>query len=204
MEDSNTRPPTLAPVGRMMTDLAVSGAKTGIVVMPELDFAALVPNMPGMLMESPSRGRGKNTVRFNLLPEIQSMSWHDRSTDVGVAREVSEPFDPPGHLFLQREIAPRSVFSTAELMLRARKLLRRARSTFHSTRPSQNAASRMAWKHRPEKHRAPLPQHSREAHASLVQQYLYLDCPRRGFQLDMDILNAPGICAAQTPMYRGG
>ncbi|CAE8600056.1 unnamed protein product [Polarella glacialis] len=142
IEDSINHLPALGPVvtGRMMTDPAISGARTGIVVMPELDFAALVPNMPGMLMESPSRGRGKNTVRFNLLPEIHAI-WNDRSPDVGVVGEVSEPFDPPGHLFLRKEIEPRSVFSTVEMMLRARKLLRRARSTFHSTRPSQNAAS---------------------------------------------------------------
>ncbi|CAE8614820.1 unnamed protein product [Polarella glacialis] len=80
--------------------------ETGPEAMPELDFAALVPNMPGMLMESPCRGRGKNTVRFNLVPEIHTISRHDPSPDVGVARKVSEPFDPPGHVFLQKEIDP--------------------------------------------------------------------------------------------------
>ncbi|CAE8655208.1 unnamed protein product [Polarella glacialis] len=161
MEDSITPLlSTLEPVvtGRMMTDLAFSGAKTGIVAMPELDFAALVPNMPGMVVESPSRGNSTNTARFDLNPEIHTISWHG-----------SEPFDPPGHLFLQKEMEPRSAFSTGELMLRARKLLRRARSTFHSTRPSQNAASRMAWKHRPEKHRAPLSQHGREAQGTPIR-----------------------------------
>mmetsp|Transcript_18294 Transcript_18294/g.32432 ORF Transcript_18294/g.32432 Transcript_18294/m.32432 type:complete len:202 (-) Transcript_18294:329-934(-) len=119
--------------GRMMTDPAISGASTGIVVMPELDFAALVPNMPGMLMESPSRGRRKNTVRFNLKPEIHT-----------IVQQNSDSSDPPGLLYLsvaEKHRAPRSVFSRVELMLRARRLLKRARSTFHSTRPSQHAFS---------------------------------------------------------------
>jgi hypothetical protein len=143
MEDSITHLPALGPVvtGRIQTDPAISGASTGIVVMPELDFAAPVPNLPGILLEPPSRGRGKNTVRFNLVPEIHTISWHDRSPDVGVVREVSELFDLPGHIFLQKEKEPRSVFSAVELMLRARRLMRRARSTFHRTRPSQNSVS---------------------------------------------------------------
>ncbi|CAE8630205.1 unnamed protein product [Polarella glacialis] len=130
MEDSSSHLSALVPVvSGIQTDPATSEARTGIVPMPELDFAALVPIVPGMLMEAPYTGKGKNTVRFNLLPEIQ------------VYEPFAPAFDPPVHLFLQKEMEARSVFSTVELMLKARKLLKRARSTFHVTRPSQNAVS---------------------------------------------------------------
>ncbi|CAE8583245.1 unnamed protein product [Polarella glacialis] len=127
---------------RIQSDPVILGARTGIVAMPELDFAALVPNMPGMLMELPCKGRRKYTVRFNLNPEIHTISGNDPS----YVQQNSDPSDPPGLLYLsmaEKHRAPRSMFSTVELMLRARRLLKRARSTFHSTRPPQNAVSEL-------------------------------------------------------------
>ncbi|CAE8615667.1 unnamed protein product [Polarella glacialis] len=139
MEDFSSHLSEFRTVGHIQTDPAIKGPRTGIVAMPELDFAVQVPNMPGMLMESPCRGRRKQKVRFNLKPEIHTISGNDP-----IVRQVSEPFDPPALLVLsvvEKETELRSLLSTVELMLRARRLMKLARNTFHTTRPSENTVS---------------------------------------------------------------